>query len=109
MRQLIQIALALLVAWTIFPQSSMAQGRGHAFGRARDRVRIEVRVRSDSRGVLCAPRRTVFGGFTTRFGRPHGWDRGRKTGWGYCDVPPGLAKKYGCREFVVRGDRKSVV
>ena len=28
--------------------------------------------------------------------RPPGWDRGRKTGWGACDVPPGLAKKSGC-------------
>ncbi|MGH9787131.1 MAG: hypothetical protein ACRD4U_00330, partial [Candidatus Acidiferrales bacterium] len=28
--------------------------------------------------------------------RPHGWDRGRKVGWGNCDLPPGLAKKYGC-------------
>ena len=26
----------------------------------------------------------------------HGWDRGRKVGWGNCDLPPGLAKKYGC-------------
>lgn len=25
--------------------------------------------------------------------RPHGWDMGKKTGWGNKDVPPGLAKK----------------
>jgi hypothetical protein len=25
--------------------------------------------------------------------RPHGWDQGKKTGWGDSDVPPGLAKK----------------
>ena len=25
--------------------------------------------------------------------RPHGWDQGKKTGWGDGDVPPGLAKK----------------
>ena len=25
--------------------------------------------------------------------RPHGWDMGKKTGWGGKDVPPGLAKK----------------
>ena len=25
--------------------------------------------------------------------RPHGWDMGKKTGWGDSDVPPGLAKK----------------
>ncbi len=37
-----------------------------------------------------------------RSGRPPGWTHGRKTGWGGCDVPPGLAKKEGCH------DRKSV-
>ena len=29
--------------------------------------------------------------------RPYGWSRGRKVGWGNCDLPPGQAKKYGCR------------
>ena len=28
--------------------------------------------------------------------RPAGWDKGKKTGWGDCDVPPGQAKKVGC-------------
>ncbi|MBI2678894.1 MAG: hypothetical protein HYX28_08935 [Candidatus Koribacter versatilis] len=28
--------------------------------------------------------------------RPPGWDKGKKTGWGDCDVPPGQAKKQGC-------------
>ena len=28
--------------------------------------------------------------------RPPGWSKGRKTGWGNCDVPPGQAKKFGC-------------
>jgi hypothetical protein len=27
---------------------------------------------------------------------PPGWSRGRKAGWGNCDLPPGLAKKRGC-------------
>lgn len=27
---------------------------------------------------------------------PPGWRKGRKTGWGGCDVPPGQAKKVGC-------------
>ena len=26
-------------------------------------------------------------------GRPHGWDRGKKKGWGNRDLPPGQAKK----------------
>ena len=28
--------------------------------------------------------------------RPPGWDKGKKKGWGDCDVPPGQAKKHGC-------------
>ena len=28
--------------------------------------------------------------------RPPGWDHGKKTGWGDCDVPPGQVKKLGC-------------
>src|SRR5258706_16021656 len=27
---------------------------------------------------------------------PPGWSKGKKTGWGDCDVPPGQAKKVGC-------------
>jgi Ni/Co efflux regulator RcnB len=36
-------------------------------------------------------------GRTANNGRPPGWDKGKKTGWGNCDVPPGQAKKEGCR------------
>jgi hypothetical protein len=28
--------------------------------------------------------------------RPAGWDKGKKKGWGDCDLPPGQAKKHGC-------------
>ena len=35
-------------------------------------------------------------------GRPPGWDKGKKTGWGNCDVPPGQAKKQGCRSTRTR-------
>lgn len=28
--------------------------------------------------------------------RPPGWDKGKKTGWGDCNVPPRQAKKSGC-------------
>ena len=34
-----------------------------------------------------------------RDGRPPGWSQGRKTGWGNCGLPPGQAKKYGCRTY----------
>jgi hypothetical protein len=102
MRRLMQITLALLIAWTISAQPSMAQGKGHAFGKNKDRAQIGVRVRSDDRVFVRQPRRTVFDVFNANSGRPPGWDRGRKVGWGNCDLPPGQAKKYGCSGFVFR-------
>ena len=38
-----------------------------------------------------------------RDARPPGWSHGKKTGWGNCGLPPGQAKKYGCRSYVVEG------
>lgn len=37
--------------------------------------------------------------------QPQGWNRGRKTGWGNCDLPPGQAKKYGCSPAFLRQSR----
>jgi hypothetical protein len=34
---------------------------------------------------------------------PPGWSQGKKTGWGNCGLPPGQAKKYGCRTYVYQG------
>jgi hypothetical protein len=36
-------------------------------------------------------------------GHPPGWSHGQKTGWGNCGLPPGQAKKYGCRTYVYQG------
>lgn len=36
-------------------------------------------------------------------GRPPGWSQGKKTGWGNCGLPPGQAKKYGCRTYTYQG------
>ncbi len=38
-----------------------------------------------------------------RDGRPPGWGQGEKTGWDNCGLPPGQAKKYGCRTYMYRG------
>jgi hypothetical protein len=38
-----------------------------------------------------------------RDGHPPGWSKGKKTGWGNCGLPPGQAKKYGCRTYVYEG------
>ena len=34
---------------------------------------------------------------------PPGWNKGKKTGWGNCGLPPGQAKKYGCQTYSYRG------
>jgi hypothetical protein len=34
---------------------------------------------------------------------PPGWSHGKKTGWGDCGMPPGQAKKYGCRTYTYQG------
>jgi hypothetical protein len=36
---------------------------------------------------------------------PPGWNRGNKTGWRDCGMPPGQAKKYGCRTYLYEGRR----
>jgi hypothetical protein len=41
--------------------------------------------------------------YADRDDRPPGWSRGRKTGWGNCGLPPGQAKKYGCRMYMYEG------
>lgn len=35
--------------------------------------------------------------------RPPGWSKGKKTGWGNCNLPPGQAKKYGCNRYRHQG------
>jgi hypothetical protein len=35
--------------------------------------------------------------------RPPGWNHGKKTGWNNCGMPPGQAKKNGCRTYVYQG------
>jgi hypothetical protein len=35
--------------------------------------------------------------------RPPGWSKGQKTSWGNCGMPPGQAKKYGCRTYSYQG------
>jgi len=81
------LPIALLLFVFIILSAAPAEARH----RDRDRGR-----RFDNRGrvVVVVPQRR---GFHHRgFHRPHGWNQGRKVGWGHCDLPPGLAKKYGC-------------
>lgn len=77
------IAGFVLAACTMIFAPSMAQA--HDWDRHRDRDGVRVVVRGGYDFDDYAPAR-----------RPPGWERGRKVGWGGCDLPPGQAKKYGC-------------
>ena len=43
--------------------------------------------------------------YADRGQRPPGWNHGKKTGWADCGLPPGQAKKYGCRTYIYEGRR----
>ena len=80
-------AMAVLGACALMTTgSALAQGRGQGRGNAASRV---WNGDHDWRGDRA---RWTFG----EDQRPRGWEKGRKTGWGDCDVPPGQAKKMGC-------------
>jgi len=65
-------------------------------------AQAEHRARGRGRVVVDSPRVIVINpGYSSYSHRPRGWDRGRKVGWGWCDLPPGLAKKYGCRSTFI--------
>jgi hypothetical protein len=66
----------------------------------RDRDRALHHDRTDDRDGLREHREQRHDIFVRdEDGRPPGWDRGKKKGWGDCDVPPGQAKKQGCNSF----------
>ncbi len=102
------IALCALMA----SGSAWAQGRGHGRGMSaanqgwRSDNDHDAWRNSDWRGDRD---RWTFGNDQ----RPRGWDKGKKNGWGGCDVPPGQAKKMGCtpssRAFSGYGHRHDYV
>ncbi|HJY87338.1 MAG TPA: hypothetical protein VKE24_10925 [Candidatus Acidoferrales bacterium] len=71
---------------------ALAQGRGNR----KDRDRGGSVDAQASVHVQKGDRERNFAGTRGLQSHPPGWDRGRKTGWGNCDVPPGQAKKDGC-------------
>lgn len=98
--QLLRIGLALLAALTMVVTPSLAQGHGRGSGRAHGHAGAAVFHRDfdpheRGRVVIRDDRRFFHDRFDR--GRPPGWEHGRKVGWGDCDVPPGQAKKMGCR------------
>lgn len=100
MKRFRTVAIAALVLGLSASTFAMARdhGRGHdrdgdrdgryrhvAYRGDHDRYRKEYRNRDDR--------------------RPPGWSKGKKTGWGNCNLPPGQAKKQGCYDHRYRTNR----
>lgn len=106
-------AIILVVFFCLFLAlpSGLAQPRGH--GRGHGKAVLKQRTQQNTRVVVdlgARRQRTRQRVIVIRLPddhrfartqRPPGWDHGRKVGWGNCDVPPGLAKKVGCRDRIV--------
>ena len=108
--RLLPIALVVLALASLAAVPASARHRDRRFNDRRTRVIVvdrspRVTFFQDRSFFDRSPRVTVFGnrGFADR---PHGWNRGRKVGWGNCDLPPGLAKKYGCRSNFRNDNRR---
>jgi len=97
------ITVVMLMGLASAASPALAQGPKHNADKVRDLIeqRDRDRVRhhdgDDGRDRDGEHRRDIFE--RDEHGRPPGWDRGKKKGWGDCDVPPGLAKKQGCHSF----------
>jgi len=110
-KRLFSVLLAGALSATVFAGAAQAadrgKGKGHGFemrhggGRDLDREDRVFRHADRDRDRDRDNRDNVF---ARRNGlgpssRPPGWSHGRKTGWGNCDLPPGLAKKEGCNSL----------
>jgi hypothetical protein len=92
---------ALLASLALVAPTGMAgQGKGQGKGKGNPHASKKVDRDDDRWERRDDYEYRVFG---DRDDRPPGWSRGKKTGWGNCGLPPGQAKKYGCRTYVYQG------
>ncbi|MGH9555972.1 MAG: hypothetical protein ACRD2Y_09145 [Terriglobales bacterium] len=78
------------------PLSAMAHDRGRG-KKWNKQPRVVYRNRGDSGWR--------YYNINGRYYGPYNYSPGRKVGWGNCDLPPGLAKKYGCRGALYQTNR----
>ena len=107
-RRFLQI-LALTVCLGLLPAAALAKGgkgggppgdKGKSFSEhgSKDKDKGKAAEKDKGKGQSAGRGHRGSGSATAQgpSDRPSGWDQGKKTGWGDCDVPPGLAKKRGC-------------
>ncbi len=95
--------LALVAALGLFiPTASANQGKGKGKDKGKSHA-AAIYERSDDGWERHD--RYDMRTYGVNEGRPPGWSKGDKTGWRDCGLPPGQAKKYGCRTYVYEGRR----
>lgn len=97
----VAVALGLSTPAVMADRDDKGQGHGQGHGRGHGNKHADRdRDRDDDRWE----RREGYEYRSyDRDGRPPGWSRGKKVGWRECGLPPGQAKKYGCRSYVYEG------
>lgn len=89
------IVIALLLAFVVTPAAMARNDKGKHKGKHHaEKYSREWQRRGDYEYRMY-----------NRGERPPGWNRGNKTGWRDCGLPPGQAKKYGCYSYVNDGRR----
>ncbi len=111
MRKNAGFLIILIIALGLFNSNASAQA-GKAKGKAKPQANQGVEKGKARRAAKPSDRERGWerrDGFDLRTytgqGRPPGWNRGKKTGWENCGVPPGQAKKGACRTYTYSGHR----
>ncbi len=102
MRRLALVILALVIALGLFATLLAGQGKGKGKGKGKPQAATRYERTADGWERHDRYDLRIFG---AREGLPPGWSEGNKTGWRDCGLPPGQAKKYGCRTYVYEGRR----
>lgn len=95
----------IVVVFALFGLNAVAQGNSQGHGHGKGNPHKAQRSDDDDRDARWERRNNWE--YQTYEGdrRPPGWSKGKKTGWGNCDLPPGQAKKYGCNTYSYGGRR----
>jgi hypothetical protein len=110
LRLLVLLGLSLVLGGTSVAKDHERSGRDRDDTRWHHRDRDDDHDRDDRirrRHHDHHDRRSVLSRYNSS--HPPGWDRGRKTGWGNCNLPPGQAKKSGCNTAVARRHHRRVL
>ena len=102
------VAAAVLIA--TLPAMAQGRGKGHGKGKGNPHAAARSEQHAAARYEMSDDGWERHDNYDLRIFRPDegvppGWSKGNKTGWRDCGLPPGQAKKYGCRSYVYSGRR----